>query len=492
MKKRILLTILVITLLVPQIALSTVQAAETTGAVATPTASKVLVNGESISFDAYLINGNNYFKLRDLAYALSGTEKQFDVGWDGANNAISLTSGIAYTSVGGEMTGKGQGNKTVVPMSSTIYLDGSEILLVGYNIDGNNYFKLRDVAVLFDFEVDWSESENTVIVSSKGSYYSQKWALETGGILYEYERVEYFAREMQSYFTYTLKTADGKTKELPYEYMTKLSNGYFRAVYNIRYREWGLYRDGNMVYLDRQLDRINDSVYARAFDFIEGFAAADKLSSTLTYSEEDFSAGYWRFDEDLGLYYYYDWIPTIVYEDGSERELSGSFEIRQADDYVIMDIGGDTILLDADGNEKFKLNVEPYSREIAYLGSGYFLFDDRDDDYNRQLGVKDYNGNIIISPNKEYRYIGVYSNGAFPVSRDQRLYGSGISDSYGEETHYPPDVTYRSFPNVGKPGYGYSDYVWIDLNGNVLRELTADEISKLEDYENPEPLIFVK
>jgi hypothetical protein len=51
------------------------------------------VNGQSVAFNAYNIDGNNYFKLRDLAYALNGTEKQFEVGWDGAANAISLTSG---------------------------------------------------------------------------------------------------------------------------------------------------------------------------------------------------------------------------------------------------------------------------------------------------------------------------------------------------------------------------------------------------------------
>ena len=58
--------------------------------VAKPTASTVLVNGKNVAFDAYNIEGSNYFKLRDLAFTLSGTEKQFDVGWDGANNMIVI------------------------------------------------------------------------------------------------------------------------------------------------------------------------------------------------------------------------------------------------------------------------------------------------------------------------------------------------------------------------------------------------------------------
>ena len=68
------------------------------------TASAVLVNGERVEFDAYNIAGNNYFKLRDLAYALNGTDKQFEVGYDAERNAVILTGGQAYTPVGGEMS----------------------------------------------------------------------------------------------------------------------------------------------------------------------------------------------------------------------------------------------------------------------------------------------------------------------------------------------------------------------------------------------------
>jgi hypothetical protein len=49
------------------------------------------------------IGGANYFKLRDIAFALSKTESQFEVRFDGGRNAIALTSGQAYTPAGGEM-----------------------------------------------------------------------------------------------------------------------------------------------------------------------------------------------------------------------------------------------------------------------------------------------------------------------------------------------------------------------------------------------------
>ena len=131
---------------------------------------KVTVNGEDVAFTAYNIDGNNYFKLRDLAFALTDSEKQFDVGWDGAKNAISLTSGKAYTVVGGELVGKGTGDKTGTPTASKIYLDGKEASFTVYNIDGNNYFKLRDIGQAFNFGVDFDSATNTVVINTSKGY----------------------------------------------------------------------------------------------------------------------------------------------------------------------------------------------------------------------------------------------------------------------------------------------------------------------------------
>ena len=130
----------------------------------------MLVNGKPVAFDAYNINNNNYFKLRDLAFILSGTEKQFEVVWDGASNAIHLTSGEPYTVVGGEMTGKGAGDKTPAATTSKVYLDGKEMPFAAYASEGNNYFKLRDIGEAFDFGVDWDGATNTIIIDTGKGY----------------------------------------------------------------------------------------------------------------------------------------------------------------------------------------------------------------------------------------------------------------------------------------------------------------------------------
>ena len=137
---------------------------------AQPTASRVLVNGESVAFDAYSIIGNNYFKLRDLAYVLSGTSKQFSVGWNERANAISLESGEPYTPAGGEMQSGGWGNRAPVPGGSKILLNGKPVNLTAYTIDGSNYFKLRDLGQAFDFNVGWNERENTITIETNRGY----------------------------------------------------------------------------------------------------------------------------------------------------------------------------------------------------------------------------------------------------------------------------------------------------------------------------------
>ena len=154
--------------------------------VATPTDSTIYVNGEVVSFDAYNINSNNYFKLRDVAYVLRKTEKKFEVQWNPSvttevngetvRGAIDLFSKITYTIVGGEMKLGDGTTKDAVLTNSPILKDGKLVSspddqkLTGYNINGNNYFKLRDLGQLFDFNVSWDGELNSIIINTAESY----------------------------------------------------------------------------------------------------------------------------------------------------------------------------------------------------------------------------------------------------------------------------------------------------------------------------------
>ncbi len=136
-----------------------------------PAAVKVLMNGRAMTLEAYTINDNNYFKLRDVAMAINGTEKQFEVSWDGANNTFSLTTNKAYTPAGGELSVSEMPiQKAAVKTGSRIYLDGRETQLAAFNIGGYNYFKLRDIARALDFSVTWDEKAGTIIIDTSKAY----------------------------------------------------------------------------------------------------------------------------------------------------------------------------------------------------------------------------------------------------------------------------------------------------------------------------------
>lgn len=137
---------------------------------AVPTQSKIMVNGKQVSMEAYGINGNNYFKLRDLAKIVSGTQKQFEVTWDGEKKAINLVSNKSYTAVGGELAAGDGKDKSSNLNLSKVFRDGQEVYLKAYTIKGNNYFKLRDVAKAFDIGITWDASTGTIGINTDSGY----------------------------------------------------------------------------------------------------------------------------------------------------------------------------------------------------------------------------------------------------------------------------------------------------------------------------------
>ena len=129
----------------------------------------VFVDGEQAAVAAYNIDGSNYFKLRDIAAVLSGSDKQFNVSWDSEAEQISLQVDTPYAPVGGELAVLEPGNKTAVPSFSPVLKGGEPMAYEGYFIDGNNYYKLRDVAQSFDIGIEWDEENGRInILTSKG------------------------------------------------------------------------------------------------------------------------------------------------------------------------------------------------------------------------------------------------------------------------------------------------------------------------------------
>ena len=130
---------------------------------------KLNVNGVTKELAAYNIKGNNYFKLRDMAEVLNGTSAQFDVTWDETNKAINLLSKTPYSSKE-TLDAKTVPNAVARANNSAIYLNGAKVIAGAYNIEGNNYFKLRDIAALLDVAVTYDASTKLIGIDTSKKY----------------------------------------------------------------------------------------------------------------------------------------------------------------------------------------------------------------------------------------------------------------------------------------------------------------------------------
>ena len=118
--------------------------------------------------DRYKIGDSNYFKIRDVAALLNGTEKQFAVGYDGTKNAVTATTGQGYDKQSGDLAGAATGSsQTADPSNDAIYVNGEKITAEVYKINGSNYFKLRDLGKALNFYVGWSVDRGMYIETSK-------------------------------------------------------------------------------------------------------------------------------------------------------------------------------------------------------------------------------------------------------------------------------------------------------------------------------------
>ena len=125
------------------------------------------VNGEAVDTEKYNIDDRNYFKLRDLAELLNGTESQFDVDYDTATNTMVVTTGVPYTHKNGtELKLGADKSETAVPSPQALKIDGEIVKgLTAYNIGDVNFFQLRELGKALGFFVDYDENTRTMLVS---------------------------------------------------------------------------------------------------------------------------------------------------------------------------------------------------------------------------------------------------------------------------------------------------------------------------------------
>ena len=166
MKKKIslLLAILMLVTLLPT------AFAESKTVEARKTSQKLTLDGKEVNVGFYNIAGSNYIKLRDTAAIFKDTEKKFSVAYDSENKSFIIEIGKDYTLAKGDLdeikqekANASMSIKTVLinydPKGTGVY---EEKRAQTAFINGNNYLKLRDLADLAGFYIDFDEKTKTI------------------------------------------------------------------------------------------------------------------------------------------------------------------------------------------------------------------------------------------------------------------------------------------------------------------------------------------
>jgi len=68
------------------------------------------------------------------------------------------------------MTSRGSDPQVAALSRIDLYVGRYYYRMMAYNIGGNNYLKLRDIASLLNFSVEWDGANNTIIIDTSSDY----------------------------------------------------------------------------------------------------------------------------------------------------------------------------------------------------------------------------------------------------------------------------------------------------------------------------------
>lgn len=137
------------------------------GVIAVPTRDKgqaVYVNDARVYPTGYNIADNNYFKLRDI-----GTLVGFGVEWNGETQTVEISTARTTPSTEGISDTAASGAVAKIS-DQRITVDGVQVSMTAYQIDGNNYVKLRDIGKQVDFGVGYDNATASVRIDTDAPY----------------------------------------------------------------------------------------------------------------------------------------------------------------------------------------------------------------------------------------------------------------------------------------------------------------------------------
>ncbi|WP_296257004.1 hypothetical protein [uncultured Ezakiella sp.] len=200
------------------------------------------LDGKEVKIGGYLINANNYYKLRDLAALLNGTGKEFNVIFDNEKKQIGLELGKPYEKLDTDLQEMKHEKTTAKMVTNTILVDGKEVELKAALIDRNNYVKLRDIGAVVGFLVDYDKETKAIVVDTKSEAKAEEKVEEKAEEKKE-EKLEEKKEEV--------KNADpNATAE---EIQAFLADG--EKVKNLSINGYNLKKDGDVYYISKKTDK---------------------------------------------------------------------------------------------------------------------------------------------------------------------------------------------------------------------------------------------
>ena len=166
----------VILALVASLIGTTVYAAEEREKVqAIPIYQEVVFDGNETVMMGYNINGNTYFRLREVALNITdyieNWEHHFHIYYDKDLNSIDLIRAANFVPMtyNKEYT-VGTKIKEGIRSNARLTVNGSVLdtdQIKGYVIDGYTFYKLRDLATIATLDIEWCEEERVIELSGE-------------------------------------------------------------------------------------------------------------------------------------------------------------------------------------------------------------------------------------------------------------------------------------------------------------------------------------
>ena len=242
------------------------------------TLSNIYLNDNHVYIAGYNINGNNYFKLRDLADELSESANNFDVVWNETAKQVELITGKDYSGTTGNYN-PDTSAVNAVESSSKLIINGKETNVTAYNINGNNYYKLRDLGENLGFDVRWQQETDTIFlyaldenmhVAERGNYEPPKSQTDNGMDI-TYIPTESFSKTTD--MTATISTA--RWSNVIENYIVNDNDGTFYSLYKKS-------PNSNYIYIDtydsKTYKLLNTQKVEAELDLFGGFYSGEKYN----------------------------------------------------------------------------------------------------------------------------------------------------------------------------------------------------------------------